>query len=368
MNLKFLAVLFPTLATANASLIDVKVEIIEALSQTDTTSSFRFQKEFEQAVTVSKTALDPALKKCGYRLETTTTYFDASDPLQAKEKAEQAVAKKSWVMIGPRRSNHYLLLAQGAGSTPTISLMASATEVESLGLSHVSLSPSNKEMAAAAAVEAELHSSPEATFLQIVSDDCVSCKDFSGYFAEEAKKLGLKDLGTYKVVGEQPDMTALSKDISAKNPNIIVVPNFSKTSAHIISSLSPLTPKTLFVGADGWGDAQFGFLQNSPSVQSAQGITVRGFPPVTDGLKTFRLGRNITSKNLASPSSGPGMGLLKALDGIETILCSERPKTQEAFSKAFKKHANKQLSAPFGVSVYRLKNSNIEYERRARVK
>src|SRR5690242_16972957 len=137
----FISALLPIVA--QAAPISVKVSFIEALAPRDTTSSERFQKDYDKAIEVGKKAVASRLQKCGYDLTTETAFYDASDPLQARERAIDLVKKGSWLIVGPRRSNHYLLLAQGAGDVPTVSLMASASEVSMLGNRHISLSPLN---------------------------------------------------------------------------------------------------------------------------------------------------------------------------------------------------------------------------------
>lgn len=358
----------PALAAQNKPPIHARVDLIEALSPTDTTSSLRFQNEFELAIGTAKANLKAKLSKCGYTLETPTAFFDATDPLQAKEKAEKAESEGSWLIIGPRRSNHYILLAKGSGSTPTVSLMASATELGELGPRHVSLSPSNAQMARAAAAEAKSRVRGATTYASITSEDCVSCVDFAQIFEKEAAKIGLKNSGSFTVRGESPQLDAVVEKVAALNPKIVLIPNYSKVTAQMISVLAPKLKSTLFVGSDGWGDSNFGFLQNDSGVASAKGITVRGFPPVSKGLQLFPLGKAVTRIGKDVPTSGPGMAILKSLDGTAEILCESRPRSKAEFAAAFEKTARKKLSAPFGVSVYELTSSNIVYGKKVSVK
>ena len=59
-NLAFSAVVAP---------IPVKIHFFEALSPKDTTSSTRFQKEFEDAVATGKKLMTEELSSCGYQVE-----------------------------------------------------------------------------------------------------------------------------------------------------------------------------------------------------------------------------------------------------------------------------------------------------------
>lgn len=364
--LTFAGLLLPI--SASAATKSVRVDFVEALSPKDTTSSLRFQEEFEQAISTAKARLQQKLQKCGYSLQTETSFFDANDPLQAKEKAERSAASGSWVIVGPRRSNHYLLLAKGSGEVPTVSLMASASEVSDLGPTHVSISPSNGQMAKVAADESRKLKGKGASYLTIVSEDCVSCVDFADLYHAAAKNLGLKDLGTVKIRGESPDLTEALEKVAATKPQIIVVPNYSKVAAQVISKAAKSSSNPIFVGSDGWGDSNFGFLQNDSSVQSAKGFTVRGFPPVAKSMQLFSLGKAVAASTDKQPTGGPGVAILKSLDAIGEMLCEAKPKTRSEFAARFAKTSKKKLSAPFGVSVYKLSASNIVYEKQAAVK
>lgn len=63
---------------------------MEALAPKDTTSSQRFQNEYELAVQTAKDHLKVPLEKCGYRISENKSFYDASDTLQALEKAKAA--------------------------------------------------------------------------------------------------------------------------------------------------------------------------------------------------------------------------------------------------------------------------------------
>lgn len=364
-SLGFLALVFMFASSGFAAPIIVKVSFVEALALRDTTSSERFQKEFEAVIQLGKTELKSKLQGCGYQLESQTAFYDASDPLQAKERAEQAVKEGTWLIVGPRRSNHYLLLAQGAPKTPTVSLMASSSEVGALDSLHLSLSPLNAEMAQSAAREAATRvrkvSSP--TYVAIVSRDCLTCGDFADHFEIAAKRLGLKESARIEITGELPSIEPLRVKIQALRPTFILLPNFSKVSAHVMAGVHDASSKSFFVGGDGWGDAQFGFVQNGKSLDTVTGMTVRGFPPVKDGLRAFPLGRRVLAeaKTLEIASSGPGLAILKVMASTADILCSAKPKSADAFRAAFTKQGRKEFRAPWGVSIYQLNHGSISY-------
>lgn len=349
--------------SALAAPVKVQVAFVEALAPKDTTSSERFQKEYEAAVTIGKSHSQAELSKCGYEVSEKLVFYDASDSVQALEQAKKLSADGSWLLVGPRRSNHYLLLAKGAPATPSVSIMASAKEISELGPLHLSLSPANSSMAKVAAAKAKDKTNRKsATYLSVVSGDCVTCADFAKDFTKYAENDGLIKLGELVVTGDSPDLKEVVSIIQKQKPDFVVIPNYSKISAAIIHAVMPVHPKAIFIGGDGWGDAKYGFIQNNDNVGSAQGFTVRGFPPHSVGLQRFELGRHVLNDTAADQiASGSSLAIIKTFDGLTKILCEKRPKDSHAFAKAFSDVGRKYLSAPWGVSIYSLKSGDIVY-------
>jgi hypothetical protein len=360
-------------ANTLAPRIPVRVAFVEALAPRDTTSSERFLRDYERAIATAKSATEERLKGCGYELQTSTSFYDAGDPVQAREGAERSAKSGSWLIVGPRRSNHYLLLAQGAAQVPTVSLMASAKEVDELGPLHLSLSPTNSIMAKVAAAGAMRSASraKRRTYLSVVNEDCVSCVDFAASFDVHAKKLGLNKLGELRVSGDVPETTAIRAQIEALKPGVVLLPNYSKSAAHVIAALEGVKTKPFFVGGDGWGDSKYGFIQNGEQLDSALGVTVRGLPPVEEGMQSFALGKRLTKseKPGAMPWSGPGLAILRLLDKTADLLCQKRPSTADQFKEVFKQFGKKTYSAPWGVSVYQLEKGALTFQgmRKARL-
>jgi ABC-type branched-subunit amino acid transport system substrate-binding protein len=346
-----------------AAPIQVKVAFVEALAPKDTTSSERFQKEYEAAVAIGKTHSKVELEKCGYEINETLVFYDASDSIQALENAKKLSQDGAWLFVGPRRSNHYLLLAQGAPDIPSVSIMASAKEIAELGPLHLSLAPQNNAMAKAAAANANVLSAKKSpTYLSVVSGDCVACVDFAKDFSGYAEKEGLIKLGEFNVTGDSPNLSDVISIVKAKKPDFILLPNYSKVSAVIIHALMPVHPNAVFIGGDGWGDSKFGFVQNNDNVGTAKGFTVRGFPPHSIGLSKFDLGKRVLKDPAAYKiASGTSLAIVKSFDGLTKVLCTKHPKDAKSFAAAFNDLGRQSLSAPWGVSIYSLKSGDIVY-------
>lgn len=353
------------------SLTTVRLDFLEALAPRDTTSSEEFRRQFESSVALGIKLTESDMKKCGYGFDTHTQFYSASDTLQARERATDAEKAGAWMIVGPRRSDHYLLVANGAPDAPSVSLMAGASEIEKLGAMHLTVYATNSALAPALAefAKTSLKAKQKPNYLTVVSDDCLVCKDFSELFDAAAKARGLLKLDEIKVVTDTPDTAPVVEAVLKQQPTFILLPNYSKVSAQVMASIQSRFPSALFLGGDGWGDGQFGFVDRNPSLTTASGITVRGFPPVDNGLSTFPLGKLALEGAPGGsfvPKSGPGMAILKIIQGTKDLLCSAKPKDRIAFRKAFSKKGRSYFSAPWGVSVYRLENARITYWKEAK--
>lgn len=361
-KLCFTILLGTIMATAEAaSAIVVPVSFVEALAPKDTTSSERFRAEYQNAVTIALEYNKADLSRCGYQIAPQYTFFDASDELQAFERARAATSEGKWLIIGPRRSQQYLVLAKGAADTPTVSTMASSSEVFALEAIHSTMAPSNAQMAK---VSAKVARAKASTYFSIVNSDCVSCRDFSKQFDSSALKVGLKKLGEKEVTGDDPELGDLLLQLQKLKPQVILLPNYSKPSSQVMLKLKTLTPAPIFIGADGWGDSRFGFVGTGTAPDQAMGFTVRGFPPIDEGLKTFSVGNRILKKKSSIPDfpgSGSAQSLIKIVSDLTGFLCGTKPKTKATFAAAIKK--SNPFKPTWGVSIYKLENANITFER-----
>lgn len=368
MRAQYLAPLLLAASTAQAApeLKTVKLTFVEALAPRDSTSSERFQRDYELAIATGKRLTAARLAHCGYKFDTSTSFYDASDPVQAKEKGEQAVTSGAWLLVGPRRSNHYLLLAKGASNTPSVSIMATASEVEKLAPLHLSLSASNQRMAAVAAREAKTRlRSKKSGYLSVVSAECLACRDFAQLFDAEASKFGVKKAGEIQVTGEAPDLADILAQVRALSPGFVLLPNYSKLTSYLIQAITTATTEPFFVGGDGWGDSNFGFVQNNAQVARARGFTVRGLPPLEVGLKRFATGKALLRepKDAAAPYSSPALAILKTIDSTADLLCSKKPANAASFQAAFAKGGAKLFDSPWGVSIYDLEGEKLRFGR-----
>jgi hypothetical protein len=351
----------------SATPIRVPIHFFEALAPKDTTSSERFQTEYDSAVRTAKTLASARLSKCGYAIDDKTVFYSASDALEAHERGAASEKSHAWMIVGPRRSNHYALLAKGAPNTPSVSTMASSQEIEGLAPLHVSIAPTNRKMAAVAALESkQLAKLAAPTYVSIVSEDCLSCVDFATNFDEAALPLKFKKLSDFRIQGETPDLKVIAASVASTKPAIVLVPNYSKVAAQIIAAIHSVYPTAIYVGGDGWGDSRFGFVQDAKDLQGTKGITVRGFPSTEAGLAAFPLGKSLLASkdpSTTKPGSATALSILKIVEGAADLLCKYKPKSESDFKAAFLKGAPKSFKSPWGVSIYQLKDGDIRYQR-----
>lgn len=364
-----MSVLLLTMALAAAGeakakpVTPVRIDFVEALAPRDTTSSARYQQSYEGTIQIAAELLERKLRGCGYSFDTKTAFYDASDALKAKEFGASSAAAGAWMIVGPRRSNHYLLLVQGAENIPSVSIMASSDKVAELGARHATVSPVNSKMAKVAALEAKARTKKNASYVSIISTDCSNCVDFAKSFDLAAKEIGLRKLDEVGITGETIQGAELRAKVASHTPDFVLLPNYSKVSSAVMASFNEDAKPPLFVGGDGWGDSQYGFVQNGLDVQKVKGITVRGFPPAEKGLSGFPLGREVLRSKLKGLSFTPDLSILKTMEETANTLCAVRPEGKESFSKAFEQRVYKRVSAPWGVSIFELNRGEIRFSK-----
>lgn len=355
-------------ASAFSAPIEVPIAFIEALDSKDTTSSERFSKEYELAIQYGVELTAKEVADCGYMIKPLPAFYGASDPLQAKERTEQSVKSGAWFVVGPRRSNHYILAAQGSGNVPTVSLMASSDEVSTLGPMHLSLVAPNSVMAQVAAKEAkeQIPTKAAMTYISIVRDDCLFCKGFAEQFDVAAKSAGLQKKAQVSILSDEPELKDIVAAIEANKPSFILLPNYSIVTGYLIEKLHKKYSTVFFVGGDGWG-TNFGFVENGRDIGNAKGFTVRGNPPVDVGMKSFSTGKKLLADSGRVPvASATALSLIKIIDSTKSFLCKSKPKTATDFAAAFEKSGKVLFAAPWGVSVYELSSGNIVYKKSSR--
>ena len=363
---------FAEASTVSKKLMPVSITFMEALAPKDTTSSERFQKEYEFSIQTGKDLTKQTLSNCGYELIDNKVLYDASDNLQALEQAKKAEKNNAWMIVGPRRSNHYLLAAQGASNTPSVSIMASSKEVYELNSLHLTMAQSNENMANALADETKsrLEKNKSITYFSIISKDCISCIDFAKSFDLKASKINLNKISEFSFTGEQPSLDEIKNIIQKAKPHFILIPNYSVVSAHIMNVVQSWGISTLYIGSDGWGDSKYGFVHNSPQLSKVNGLTIKGFPPADKGLEYFDLGKQILKNpTLAAnfPVSGTAQSILKTMEALTQMLCDFKPKTKEEFISRFKVSGQKYFINPWGVSVFNLVNGEIVFDKTLKV-
>jgi hypothetical protein len=352
--------------------IQVRVHFQESLAERDTLSGSRYKEDYEKCIELSKKRLQQKLATCGYEILSSTFFYDSRDPLQAKENATKVSTEKIWLIVGPRRSNHYVLATLGAKEIPSVSTMAGSKEVFTLGPDHLTLGIDNSTTAQALVetvneLSQKLTSGQSATlvrpsYVTIVNEDCIFCTDLSKEF--DLRATGLEKIKEIKVVGDSPDIQKIRKDLGALKPDYILVPNYSQSSVKIMAGIHALTPKSVFLGGDGWGTQSYGFVQSAANLEGVVGYSARGTVPTDMALKTFPLGQSILQEPLENNpflDVPAGVAVVRILSGLSDTLCENKPKTFEEFKVSFTKTGPQYFSLPWGVGIYKLNGSRFVF-------
>jgi hypothetical protein len=347
-------------------LVNVPISFQDSLDPFDTTASSRFKKDYEGAVLAGTAVTRAALAQCGYRLMPSTDFYPASDPLQAMINAEKSQTAGAWLIVGPRRSQHYLLTVKGAQNTPTVSTMATSDAIGQLGNLHLSMVPPNSVMAETAAREvmASVPAVKSSSFVSIVAKACLYCREFHSEFTRAMQGLGIPESKGFFVDGDEPDLTAEREEIAKLKPSFILLPNYSLLTGYLIANLRRTFPDAFFVGGDGWGESTTGFVKNGRDISTAAGFCVRGNPPYNVAMSSFPLGQQATkfSDQTSAPTTSR-LIILKIMEGLSNLLCSARPKSRQEFLKVFEQSGHQYFRPPWGVSIYELKSGDIAFRK-----
>lgn len=358
--LSLLAILPLTRRVAADELNPVKVGVLEALASLDSSSSERYKQFFESAIYYSLGENERALSKCGYKFEIVASYFDNSDKLAAKEAAQKLENAGAWIILGPRRSDQFLVGSKSLVTTPIVSPMAGANSVTSLPAPNFTMYPSVDALAKVA-VKAVKRAGFGNRYGSFVDATCSSCKDFQAAFAEQSSGK-LTEVFSIDGAGESPDLTQLRAALISKRVDFLILPNYSKFSGYTISKLQAQFPNLKVLGADGWGDGQFGFLEGFGIAPSIVGISVRGggSPDVMSTLFGVRsLDREWQGKSLTPPYAA--FGAIEFFRVLTKDLCRAKPKSRENFYRFLKNQNSSHFKSRSGIGVYFLRNSQLKF-------
>lgn len=340
----------------------VKVGILEGLAVVDSTSSERYRQIFESSLYYALGSVDRELSSCGYQLEVDEEFFDASDKYAAKTAAARLVSRGAWIVFGPRRSDHFIASVEGSGRVPVVSPMAGSRAVSNLRPPVFSMYPGVSKLAKAAVSEVSRRKYGK-KFAAFVDASCLACRDFLEEFTRVSTGK-LNRIFYLDSFGEAPDVVKLVEQLRTSQVDFLLLPNYSKFSGSVIRGIQDQFPTLKIVGADGWGDGQFGFLEGYGIRPEIQGISVRGGLPADDlseRLGVVSLDRSWRGERLRPPIAS--LAAISFFRRISKDLCRSRPGSPPALHDYLSKQDADHFREIAGVSIYELKDGQLRFSK-----
>ena len=126
--------------------------------------------------------------------------------------------------------------------------------------------------------------------------DCAYCQSLSSAFRKQFEFLGGKVLIDASVLSTDSDFSKVINQFKNQNVDAILVPNYEKTSASIISALvdGKITPK-YWLGGDGWGNS-LDLFHKIIGLRSYRALTVSHWHPEVKTQKSISFSKAYLKK------------------------------------------------------------------------
>ena len=187
-----------------------------------------------------------ALVLLGNKFQVAISHYDEADKYAPRDAASLLEASKNWLVIGPRRSDHFLMAALGLKQTPMISMTAGSTKVHNLSPPFFTMYPRPEELVRTM-LKAVRKENLGRTYGTMVDVTCDVCKDF----ALGLKKLGagqLEEKFSFDVATDTPDLSQLIDTLTNSPVDFLFVPGMAKLTGFVISTLQARFPKLKYLG------------------------------------------------------------------------------------------------------------------------
>src|SRR3990167_2587499 len=365
MLLKVLLVIIAMLFTCSVTygyknLIPVKIGILESLNITNSTASERFKSAYLSAIYYAMGENDKKLASCGYLYQIVPAFFSNSSLLSEKTMASELETAGTWIILGPKRSDPYVMAMKGLHSTPLISLMAASAFIENLKPPYFTAAPGIHFLveAASKAVEKENIGYSYGTF---VDATCIECKDFENEF-DKINKNKLKKVFSIDGGGDAPSVERLFQKLATNKIDFLLLPNYSKFTVHVISQIYPVYPNIKFLGSDGWGQTVWSFLPGYGLSSNIIGISIRvGYSDegMEDYYKVYSL--DVAWKNELLKPPYAAYGSIELIQKITDDLCNAKPKNKHDFFTYLLRQNKSHYRTKVPISVYRLRRGMLEF-------
>lgn len=196
-----------------------------------------------------------------------------------------------------------------------------------------------------------------------IDKTCVFCRDFAKNFSESSNRIGIQSLFSFDLESETPDISELERLIKIHELHFLLLPNYSKQSGFVISSLKTKFPHLKFVGSDGWGDGEFGYLTKFPLGNDQIGFSLRPGRPDANMRELLKVpGFNVAWQGMVIKPPFAVFALIELLQKVTEQLCTLRPKSREQFQTKILSKSATTFRSNAGMSVYLLRGKTLKYE------
>jgi hypothetical protein len=295
-----------------------------------------------------------------------TEYYDVADKLAPKERAQYLESSGVHVILGPRRSEQYLVATHGLSRTPIVSTAASANDVQDLSPPFFTMFPYIEDFVSAAlkTLSKEKYSKTYASAYDVT---CLACRDYQKSFEKMALKKGYKNQFSLEVASDKPDLTPLIETIRREKVGFLLIPAYPKTAAFIIASLQTEFPHLRYVGTHSWGDAAYGFLEDYKIAPHVKGFAVNATASSELMGKLYNvwsLDRDSKTGPFGPPASG-----YRVIDFIRIMtrdLCALKKNkkmlsSKQDFHQFFGSLPKTHFQRKDHMGVFRLENGDFQY-------
>jgi hypothetical protein len=339
----------------------VPIGFSEALAITDSTSSDRYRRHFEAAIYYSIGREEKRLNECGYKFQVMPSFYESIDKTAPGKSAKELEDKGAWIIFGARRSDDTLLSLKSIKNTPYVTPMATGYLIDEQKPPFFSMYPSIQDVAQAA-VQTVRKEHYGKKYAAVIDTTCPSCRDFVKSFENASKSTGLESVFSFDIAGDDPNLEELVSEIKNKKIDFLLVPNNSRVSGKIISTVANLNPNIKFVGTQGWGDKRYGFLFSSKIPKGTLGFCLRlgrTFQDDSNEYKVFSLNYEWNGELIY-----PNYTYLQTIFFIKKVvdnLCTYKPKNKESFFKILSKKNTDHFRTKDEISVHKIDSGSIEY-------
>lgn len=348
----------------------VRLGVLESFSVSEIQSIERMRSAYEAALYYAIGENERRLNRCGYSMRIATEYYDNADKLAPKERASYLENSGVFLILGPRRSEQFIVAAHGVNRTPLISTAASSDDVHQLAPPFFTMYPPIEKFSNALlkALEKEKYGS---RYGSVVDVTCLACRDFENKFDKAAPAKKMVKVFGLEVAGEKPDLKPLIEAIQKNQIDFLFLPVYAKGAGYIIANLQSQFPNLKFAGTHSWGDAAYGLMEDYKVNNRVRAVAVNSnaSPEVMGEVyNVYSLDRETRSGVVGPPASA--YRVVEFVRLLTDDLCERaarkkpRLKSKEDFLSYYKTLPSDRFHRKAVLGIFKIENGEYQFSYR----